>query len=245
MSLETINVKLLGLRPGDRLLDLGCGQGRHAISFFLQADINVVGLDQSDADLSVARQRLTELTAGNTHIRTCKFLKGDGLNLPFAEHSFDQVVCSEVLEHIPDYPKMLQEIRRVLKPGGTLAVSVPSFFPEWICWQLSDAYHEVEGGHVRIFREGELRAAIEALDLQFLQRHRAHSLHVPYWWLKCLFWRDNNAGNPDSDQDHWLVQRYHQLLVWDLMQQPAITYHLDQLLNPLLGKSTAMYFLRR
>jgi SAM-dependent methyltransferase len=144
------------------------------------------------------------------------------------------VICSEVLEHIPNYASFLDEIHRVLKPGGLFAVSVPRYFPEWVCWQLSDAYHEVEGGHVRIFRTGELKQRIQNLGMKFLTRHWAHSLHVPYWWLKCLFWK-----NAD---EHFLVTQYHRLLVWDLMHRPWLTQALDRLLNPLLGKSVVMYF---
>jgi SAM-dependent methyltransferase len=164
----------------------------------------------------------------------CAFIQGTGHQLPFADNAFDHVICSEVLEHIPNYASFLDEIHRVLKPGGLFAVSVPRYFPEWVCWQLSDAYHEVEGGHVRIFRTGELKQRIQNLGMKFLTRHWAHSLHVPYWWLKCLFWK-----NAD---EHFLVTQYHRLLVWDLMHRPWLTQALDRLLNPLLGKSVVMYF---
>ena len=57
----------------------------------------------------------------------------------------------EVLEHIIDYQSAV-EINRILKPQGKLAVSVPKFFPEWICWKLSLDYRNTPGGHVRIFK---------------------------------------------------------------------------------------------
>ncbi len=164
----------------------------------------------------------------------CAFIQGTGHQLPFPDNAFDHVICSEVLEHIPNYASFLSEIQRVLKPGGLFAVSVPRYFPEWVCWQLSDAYHEVEGGHVRIFRTGELKQGIQNLGMKFLTRHWAHSLHVPYWWLKCLFWK-----NAD---EHFLVRQYHRLLVWDLMHRPWLTQTLDRFLIPLLGKSVVMYF---
>ena len=84
------------------------------------------------------------------------FIQGNALNLPFPDNHFTHIICSEVLEHLVDYKKALIEINRVLKPGGTLAVSVPCFFPEWVCWLLSSAYHEMPGGHLRIFREKQL-----------------------------------------------------------------------------------------
>jgi hypothetical protein len=124
----------------------------------------------------------------------------------------------------------------VLKPGGQFAVSVPRYGPEWVCWQLSDAYHEVPGGHVRIFRRGELKASVEASDMYCYGSHWAHGLHSPYWWLRCLFW--------SRGEDVWPVRLYHRLLVWDLMQKPLVTRALEKLMNPLWGKSTVMYFVR-
>ncbi|MGI9323425.1 MAG: class I SAM-dependent methyltransferase, partial [Pseudomonadales bacterium] len=162
----------------------------------------------------------------------------DGQHLPFASQRFDKVICSEVLEHIPDHLAVVKEIGRVIKVGGILAVSVPRFFPEWICWRLSDAYHQVEGGHIHIFRAGRLRREVEATGFVCFRKHHAHALHVPYWWLKCLFWRD--AGAQEAKPVAW----YHRLLDWDLMQAPHITRFLDWLLNPLIGKSLVMYFIK-
>jgi len=235
MSLETIDFKRLDLKAGEKILDLGCGEGRHAISAYLLAPVEVFGVDLSAGDLATAQERLQEFEhAPRSTSHHCTFIRASGLKLPFADNSFDKVICAEVLEHIPNYQAMLLEVRRVLKPGGIFAASVPRFFPEWICWKLSDAYHEVEGGHVRIFTSGELRRAIESLRMRRFARHWAHSLHVPYWWLRCLFWEQGEAAPA--------VRNYHRFLVWDLMQKPALTAWLDRLLNPLMGKSVVMYF---
>ena len=234
MSLETIDFDRLNIRPGDRLLDLGCGEGRHSISAYLLADADIVGLDLGMQDLQTARSRLQDFSVDANKAGYCAFIQGTGHTLPFADNSFDHVICSEVLEHIPEYASFLQEIQRVLKPGGLFAVSVPRFFPEWVCWKLSDAYHAMEGGHMRIFRATQLKQRIQSMGLTFLSRHWAHSLHVPYWWLKCLFW--------DSADDNVLVRGYHRMLVWDLMQRPWLTQTLERLLNPVLGKSVVMYF---
>ena len=235
MSLETIDFARLHLKAGEKILDLGCGEGRHAISAYLLAPIEVFGVDLSARDLATAQGRLQEFehAPGSTG-HHCTFIRASGLKLPFADNSFDKVICAEVLEHIPNYQAMLLEVRRVLKPGGIFAASVPRYFPEWVCWKLSDAYHEVEGGHVRIFASGELRRAIESLRMRRFARHWAHSLHVPYWWLRCLFW--------EKGEDAPAVRTYHRFLVWDLMKKPALTAWLDRLLNPLMGKSVVMYF---
>jgi len=236
VSLTTIDFTRLDLAPGEKLLDLGCGEGRHAITAYLEGEVQVVGVDLSLHDLGTASQRFTEFEDPALTNRCLSFINGSGLELPFADATFDKVICAEVLEHIPHYEGMLDEIRRVLKPGGLFAVSVPRWFPEWVCWQFSDAYHQVEGGHVRIFKYGELKSAIEKQGLYWTARHFAHGLHSPYWWLRCLFWK--------RGEDTWPVRTYHRLLVWDLMRKPWITRALEWLLNPLIGKSVVMYFVR-
>lgn len=234
MSLTTIDFTRFQLQPGDRVLDLGCGEGRHAITAYLDEQVQVVGLDLSLTDLTTAKDRFEEFRDPEDARRTLSFTCASGLCLPFEDASFDKVICAEVLEHIPDYQSVLREIKRVLKPGGQFAVSVPRFGPEWICWQLSDAYHEVPGGHIRIFRKAVLKQAVERTDMYCYGSHWAHGLHSPYWWLRCLFW--------SKGEDVWPVRKYHELLVWDLMQKPWITRLLERLLNPLWGKSNVLYF---
>jgi hypothetical protein len=70
--------------------------------------------------------------------------------------------------------------------------------------------------------------------MTFLGTHFAHSIHAPYWWLKCL------VGVNRSDA--FLVNLYHRLLVWDMMKKPKLTRFLDRLFNPILGKSRVLYF---
>jgi len=236
MSLTTIDFSRFRLKPGDRVLDLGCGEGRHAITAYLDGRVEVVGLDLSLEDLGTARSRFSEFEHPEDDGRSLNFTCASGLRLPFADASFDKVICAEVLEHIPDYQAVLLEIKRVLKPGGQFATSVPRFGPEWICWQLSDAYHEVPGGHVRIFRKRQLKENIESIDMVCYAEHWAHGLHSPYWWLRCLFW--------ERGEEAWAVRVYHRLLVWDLMQKPWLTRLLEKLMNPLWGKSNVMYFVR-
>ncbi len=236
MSMETIQADILGTIAGERILDLGCGEGRHSISQYLVHQPAIVGVDLNLNDLLTAHTRLTDFVshAPSKSPGYCEFVQANGLKLPFADATFDKVICSEVLEHVPDYHGMLDEIRRVLKPQGRLAVSVPRYVPEWICWRLSRAYHEVAGGHIRIFRTNVLKQAIESRHFTCYKRHWAHALHVPYWWLRCLFW--------EQGEQHVLPRTYHRLLVWDLLQRPWLTRTLERLLNPLLGKSVVLYF---
>jgi hypothetical protein len=121
----------------------------------------------------------------------------------------------------------------VLRPGGVAAVTVPAWLPERICWALSQEYHEVPGGHVRIFTRGELRMKLIRAGLTVTGGHHAHGLHSPYWWLKCA------VGV--HDDEHRAVRAYHRLLVWDIMRRPALTRRAEAALNPMIGKSLVIY----
>lgn len=232
--MNTVDFTRLPLSPGDLVLDLGCGEGRHVISAYVQENVHSVGVDLSLDDLKITRERFESFAEPENTDKSFALSSASALQLPFADDTFDKVICSEVLEHIPDYQGALREIERVLKPGGLFCASVPRTWPEKICWALSEGYYKVPGGHLRIFRGNQLRNEIETLGLKFYDRHWAHALHAPFWWLKCLFWK--------SQDTNWLVKQYHRLLVWDMMESPFLTRILEKSMNPIMGKSVVMYF---
>jgi SAM-dependent methyltransferase len=162
-------------------------------------------------------------------------VNGNALALPFADATFDRIIASEVMEHIPDDAGAAAELARVLKPGGTMAVTVPAWFPERVCWALTDTYHapHVPGGHVRIYTEPALRRRLRDAGLKPGAAHHAHALHTPYWWLKCAVGTTND--------EHPLVQAYLKLLIWDIAKAPLVTRTADLVLNPMLGKSLVVY----
>jgi SAM-dependent methyltransferase len=230
----TVDFARLSIRPGTRLLDLGCGAGRHAFEA-ARHGARVVALDTDRAELeqvsaiAAAMDEAGEIQAGGS----IQAASGDATSMPFPDNSFDFVIAAEVMEHIPADQAAMREVARVLRPGGMAAVTVPAWLPERICWLLSDDYHNVPGGHVRIFTRRELETKLARAGLDVGGHHHAHALHSPYWWLKCA------VGV--HDDDHPLASTYHKLLVWDIMRKPAITRIADQALNPLIGKSLVVY----
>lgn len=234
--MQTINFKLLSIAQGDCLLDLGCGEGRHIIHACLEHNILGVGVDLSLRDLRTAAERFAPFSQYNSQSHLV-LQQSDATCLPFADNSFDKIICSEVLEHIENYAGVLQEICRILKPGGILALSVPRAWPEKICWALCEAYHQVDGGHIRIFKAAQLRAEVQAMGFRLTHRYWAHALHSPFWWLKCLYWKHQEKSQ--------LINIYHRILVWDLMNKPWLTQTLEKILNPLLGKSVVMHFVKQ
>ena len=231
----TARYEQLGLVEGERLLDLGCGGGRHAFGA-VERGARVVALDIDLAELEDVRQWLAAMAAEpGPGGGFGAVVGGDALHLPFPDGAFDRVIAAEVLEHVPDDTAALAELARVLRPGATLAVTVPSWLSERVCWALADDYHApaVEGGHVRIYTRTRLCRQLEAAGLVPTASHGAHALHTPYWWLRCLVGPDNDG--------HRLVQAYHRFLVWEMVRAPRVTRTADALLRPLLAKSLVVY----
>lgn len=232
--MHTIDFSRLRLNDGDRVLDIGCGSGRHCAAAYGYPNVCVVGLDMNRNDISKARERLIFHDQCGEHGGGVWALAvADAGSLPAAKNSFDLVVCSEVLEHIENDTRVLAEVHRILKPGKFLAVSVPRYYPERICWALSTEYHQTPGGHIRIYRKSGLIRRLQQAGFMVFYSHHAHSLHTPYWWLKC-------ALGPEKE-DSRVVQLVHRFLTWDMMKKPAFTRFLDRLLNPVLGKSVVLY----
>lgn len=236
----TVELERLGLGPGMRLLDVGCGQGRHVRATRLVPAVTGIALDLGRDEVRGTVESLRALDAlpaeqGGTVAGAGPWavLRGSGYQLPFKDGSFDCVIVSEVLEHLRDDAGALREVSRVLRPGGLLAVSVPRTGPEAVCWALSHRYRNSPGGHVRIYRRSQLERLVESRGYRIVGRHFAHALHSPFWWLRCAVGLDNDAA--------WPVKLYHRFLVWDMMKRPRFTRALEAALNPLIGKSFVLY----
>jgi ubiquinone/menaquinone biosynthesis C-methylase UbiE len=234
----TANYDRLGLKNGDKMLDLGCGFGRHAFEAARRGAV-VIALDAGRDEVEGVHNMFGAMIAtGELSSETSRTaaVQGDALHLPFADATFDRVICSEVLEHIPDDLGAMRELTRVLRPGGTMAITVPRFGPELINWALSDEYHNVPGGHIRIYRRSVLQTRLRSMGLRVTGRHYAHGLHSPYWWLKCLVGTTNDTNV--------VVKTYHRLLVWDIMKKPWILRFAEKIFSPLMGKSIVIYLLK-
>ncbi len=232
----TIRFDRLGVRPGDLVLDAGAGFGRHAFEL-ARRGADVVALDYAADEVIATRNVFGGMLAAGEIApeRYVGVLRGDATRLAFADESFDRVITSEVLEHIQADVDAIAELVRVLRPGGTFAATVPTWFPEKVNWMLSDEYHAPRsvGGHVRIYSATELKAKLRAAGLEITGSHHAHALHSPYWWLKC-------AVGP-SRTDSRAVERYRRLLEWEIVRQPKSMQVLERGLAPVLGKSFIVY----
>ena len=109
---------LAGIRPGQAVLDVACGTGivARTVADRLGSTGRVVGLDLNEGMLAVARQVRPELD----------WRQGDVAGPPFADGSFDTVLCQMALMFFPDRPGALREMARVVRPGGLVALAVPA-----------------------------------------------------------------------------------------------------------------------
>ncbi len=181
----TADLRLLGLRTGHALLDVGCGGGRH-ISAARGLGARAVGIDMT-------AQKWPRAVDGPD------FVVGDGARLPFIDGAFDRVVCTEVLEHVDDPDACVRELARVLAAGGRAAVSVPTSFTEDLLWRFP-GYAFTPGGHIRIFRTGELARLLRSHGFRLYDMRYRHSLASVYWLLRCIRGLDRplEAGGASS-----------------------------------------------
>ena len=151
-----------GLGEAERALDLGCGDGR--LTAELRAD-EVTAVDVSAVALRRAETRL----GGGTRF----VLVRPDEPLPLGDSAFDLVLCAETLEHVRDTQLLLSEMRRVLAPGGRLALTTPAASP------LQRPEHPFSP-HLRFFTKRSLREALDAtgFDVTSLERRRRTLLAV-------------------------------------------------------------------
>ncbi len=231
--LLTVDLERLRVRPGERLLDAGCGEGRHCFGA-LERGARVVGLDLDRGalrkDAARLRQRAGELRGLG------ELVQGDTFHLPFPDASFDKVICSEVMEHVHDYRGACRELARVTRPGGMIAVTIPTATSEHLYLRVGDDYFESPGGHIRIFRPRDLSRGLAAAGFATVGVGFAHALHTPYWVLRSL------AGLPRADQSR-LVGAYRRFLIRAVRSR--FLTGLEGVLNYCFPKSLILYAEKR
>ena len=213
----TVDLERLGLQPGDWLLDAGCGGGRHAFGV-LERDAHVVGVDLDLEGLRLARAGINERRGTATEKLHGGVIQGDVFKLPFSNDHFDRVICAEVMEHVHDYPAAIRELARVLCPGGTMGLTIPTAITEHVYLRLTHEYFESPGGHIRIFRPRELARAMSRAGLRVTGVTFAHSLHSPYWALRCLLGLNDETPSPTRAYRKFLIQATHSRL-WQRVEE--------------------------
>lgn len=146
-DLERRSRFLLGtVRPGQRVLDLGCGEGTFT-ALAAQAGARAVGAEVAEAALERARSAHPELDFTLVPIRG---------PLPFADGAFEVVWASEVIEHVADTAPWLSEVRRVLAPGGRLLLTTPAHGRLRVALGGVERFSEPLGEHLHLYTRRSL-----------------------------------------------------------------------------------------
>jgi SAM-dependent methyltransferase len=193
MKVERAMVALAGLAPGGRVLEVGCGAGATTRAMVrARPDLAIHACDFSRA----AIRRATEFGGGISYV------VASANALPYPDASFDAVVFYDVLEHIPDADRSLDEVFRVLRPGGLLAATVPAEGQpgtfEWLRWKLGwhDDLKAAAKGHVQRFTYRGLRAMLRRHGLRLVRWQ--YSFHVlgQAWDFWYYYARERWGGDP-------------------------------------------------
>lgn len=229
----TVELDLLDIKDGDLILDAGCGNGRHSWETCKRNRSTIVAFDINREDLQNNKWMLDELKKQNDAKSEYHLIVGDVTKLPFKDGSFDKIICSEVLEHVPDDKGATEELVRVLDKDGAIGISVPHHFAESICWKLSKAYYGFPGGHIRIYKTQQLLDLATSTGLDVYTIRHKHGLHTFYWMLRCLFGiKKENARIPAL---------YHRFLTWEMSDYHRFFHGLDSFINRFSPKSVTIY----
>jgi ubiquinone/menaquinone biosynthesis C-methylase UbiE len=149
------------VRPGDRALDVGCGNGDFTAAL-AQAGAQPIGVDVAEAALERARTRHPSLDF--------RLVPIDGA-LPLPDNSFDLAWASEVIEHVADTGLWLSEVRRVLAPSGRLLVTTPSHGRVRLALGGIERYSEPLGDHLHLYTRRSLRALLAEFGFGKVEVH--------------------------------------------------------------------------
>lgn len=226
----TISLKKFSAQPDEWILDAGCGEGRHSFALH-RMNCKVFALDRDLTSLRKAQYVLREMDKRGEGKGKYLVLRGDNLSLPFGENTFHRIVCAEVLEHIPDDRGAAMELVRVLKPGGLMAVTVPTLLTEALYGKISMEYFRTPGGHIRIYHPKGLSDLLTGCGLKVKSVGFAHSFHSLYWVLRCL------CGL--HDQKAKIPKLYHRFL-HQVVLHPRLS-RFEYSCNYLFPKSMVLY----
>lgn len=171
-------------------LEVGCGKGGFCIAMAEKCK-NVVGLDLSASSIRKAK----DLARRARSDQNLDFVIGDAQVLPFKDESGFVTVCSETLEHIPDFTEAFQELVRITRKSGYLFVTVPNYLSTqllelWL-WSLIGEGGRRHGLH--IFHYPKVRKLFRRRDLQILDIRGTDFVHIPFLSLKIMDWSQRSS----------------------------------------------------
>lgn len=229
----TVNFDLFPIDKGSKVLDAGCGEGRHSFEVCRLNNCTLCAMDLELLCVRKTRYVLLYMDSQRVSEGNWDVSRADALRLPFKDASFDRIICSEVLEHVADEEQGIRELVRVLKPGGAMAITVPTYLTETVYWALDSDYYNHPGGHVRKFKVPELVAALRRNNLAVYAIHHAHAFHSIYWLLRCILRLKNEQAR--------IPALYYKLLELHIKTGSKFVSLMEHILNFIFPKSVVIY----
>jgi SAM-dependent methyltransferase len=231
--LLTVDFDLLDVRKGLDFFDAGCGGGRHSYEAFKRG-ARVFAMDYALDECKKVVYSFSDQKECEDRSSYGQWLmtNGDVICLPFKDESFDRIICAEVCEHLHEDFRVLEQMQRVLKKNGRIAITVPTTFSEVAYGVIEPFYFENPGGHVRIFTPWELADKIRAAGLKVYAIRHAHGFHTPYWLIRCIFGLE--------DEEHPITRAYKKFLEMAIMS-PFMTKVEEKVFDKICPKSIIFY----
>jgi SAM-dependent methyltransferase len=213
--------------PEHTVIDVGCGDGGF-IGFVARRGAEVIFIDQDAARLAGTETRIKQSQA-----RAYRAIQSDCDPIPLDDGTGDLVICTEVLEHVPDPAKFLDEVIRIAKPGAQLLISVPDERSEQLvsvtappeCFQVPN--------HIRMFSAQAFESLIRGAGLE-IESHEFTgcfwSIFWPLSWMTCEPGDGLPVDNPHPIMQHWVE-------LWRLVQEHPDGHKVRDAFNLLLPKS--------
>ncbi len=215
--------------PGHTVIDVGCGDGGY-IGFVAAQGAEVLFVDQDPERLARTEERI------RTSARAYRAIQSDCDPIPIDDAVGDLVICTEVLEHVPDPAKFLRELIRIAKPGAQLLISVPDSRSEQFVSATAPPECFQEPNHIRIFTAQAFETLVRDAGLE-IESHRFTgcfwSVFWPLSWMTC-----EPGGGLPLDNKHPIVEHWVQL--WQLVQAHPDGHKIREALNGLLPKSQSI-----
>ncbi|KAF2458046.1 S-adenosyl-L-methionine-dependent methyltransferase [Lineolata rhizophorae] len=211
-------VHSMGMKENMRVLDVGCGVGGPAREIVKFSGANVIGINNNDYQI----ERATHYAAKEGLSDKLKFVKGDFMQMPFPDNSFDAVYAIEATVHAPSLEGIYSEISRVLKPGGIFGVY------EWL---MTDQYDNENPKHRQIrldIEEGDGISNMEKIEVGL------HAMEAAGFKMEH---HEDLAERPDPIPWYWPLAGDLKYLgsVWDIFTVVRMTKLGRGIVHPLLG----------
>lgn len=218
------------ISAADLVIDVGCGDGG-LIHFCANRGAEVYFIDRDPERLAS-----TEAKVQASPARGYKAILSDCDPIPLDDGIGDLVVCTEVLEHVPDPAKFLRELIRITKPGARLLLTVPDARSEQFVGVTAPPQYFQEPNHIRIFTAETFRELVLAAGLEIESQQYMGCFWAMYWpltWLTCEPGVGLPIDNPHPITQHWLG-------LWQEVQNHPQGHRIREALNALMPKAQSI-----